>query len=505
MIKETILLYNPSPEPKLKTTDVPLSLLCTSKVLDREGYNIKIVADNLYDNHFDMIRKTAKDSRVLGISALTGYQILGGLEACRIAKEANKDIKIVWGGYHPSIFPTQTLANPYVDIVIKGKGEKAFHEVLERLDSSGSFDGLPGVHWKEDGQIFSNPDRPLEKMEGLPSIPYHLVDVEKCLYPSEYGKRTISYVSSYGCPYKCGFCCEVSVYDQRWVGLDAKSVVDDFELLEREYKVDAIGFYDSLFFTNMKRCKAIFREMLDRGVQLRLGNLDGRSKQLADADDELWELMKETRTYSIFCGAESGDDETLKAMTKEIEVEDNYRFAERCHKYGIKVVFGSMVGLPLANHSIKELTEKTDSQIASNIQMFDVILSKDARHRAQMFIYCPYPGTSMYEDSIRLGFDEPKNLAEWGKITYFERPVPWVNKSQGRIVPMISNYIFMFLDADTIIWTKQKIKNKIFRAIYVCLFETVASIARLRWKYKFFQLPIDYKLFTLAKSVNRWV
>ena len=121
------------------------------------------------------------------------------------------------------------------------------------------------------------------------------------------------------------------------MGLDAKSVVDDFELLEREYKVDAIGFYDSLFFTNMKRCKAIFREMLDRGVQLRLGNLDGRSKQLADADDELWELMKETRTYSIFCGAESGDNETLKAITKEIEVEDNYRFAERCHKYGIKV------------------------------------------------------------------------------------------------------------------------------------------------------------------------
>ena len=112
MIKETILLYNPSPEPKLKTTDVPLSLLCTSKVLDREGYNIKIVADNLYDNHFDMIRKTAKDSRVLGISALTGYQILGGLEACRIAKEANKGIKIVWGGIPPVYFPNPDSCKP---------------------------------------------------------------------------------------------------------------------------------------------------------------------------------------------------------------------------------------------------------------------------------------------------------------------------------------------------------------------------------------------------------
>ena len=132
MIKETILLYNPSPEPQRKMRDVPLSLLCASKVLNKEGYKVKIVADNLYDNHMDIIRETAKNSRVLGISSLTGYQILGGLEACRVAKQANKDIKIIWGGYHPSIFPAQTLENPYVDIVVKGKGEKAFYEVIKK-------------------------------------------------------------------------------------------------------------------------------------------------------------------------------------------------------------------------------------------------------------------------------------------------------------------------------------------------------------------------------------
>ena len=137
--------------------------------------------------------------------------------------------------------------------------------------------------------------------------------------------------------------------------------------------------------------------------------------------------------------------------------------------------------------------------------MFDTILSKDKRHRAQIFIYCPYPGTSIYEDSIRLGFKEPKNLVEWGKITYFERPVPWVNKNQGNLVPMISNYIFMFLDSDTIVWTKEKIKNKIFQAIFICFFKTASFIARLRWKYKFFKIPIDYKLFTFAKSINRWI
>ena len=57
----------------------------------------------------------------------------------------------------------------------------------------------------------------------------------------------------------------------------------------------------------------------------------------------------------------------------------------------------------------------------------------------------------VYNNYGSVSFKEPENLAEWGKITYFERPVPWVNKNQGQMVPMISNYIFMFLDADTIV------------------------------------------------------
>jgi len=502
---KTILLYNPKADLTRKNQDVPLSLLCASKYLHKEGREIKIISDNLYDDPYEELRKSAKDCFIFGVTALTGHQILDGLRACEIVKSENKNIKIIWGGYHPSIFPKQTLENPFVDIVIKGKGERAFPEVVQKMENNESFEGLLGVHWKENGQIYSNPDRPLEPMEGSPPVPYNLIDVDKCTYPSEFGNRTISYVSSYGCPYQCGFCCEVSVFNRRWVGLDAKAVVDEFESLVKEHNIDAIGFYDSLFFANLKRSKQIFHEMRKRGVKVRLGNLDGRSKQLADADDELWELMRDTGTYSIFCGAESGDDETLEAMTKEISVEDNYRFADKCKKYGIKVVFGSIVGLPISNNSVKELCKKTDDQIEANIEMFDRILSNDARHRAQMFIYCPYPGTSMYEDAIRLGFPEPKSLEEWGKITYFERPVPWVNSKQGSLVPMISSYIFMFLDTDSIKWTKERLQNKFARSVFVMAFKTWAYVVKLRWKYKFFGFPLDYKLFAFAKTFNKWV
>ena len=111
----------------------------------------------------------------------------------------------------------------------------AFYELIERIVEGESLEGLEGVYWKENGKIFSNPDRAQAPLDDDPPMPYHLVDIEKCLFASEFGKRTISYVSSYGCPYSCTFCVEVGVFNRRWVGLRADLVVNDLERLEKEY------------------------------------------------------------------------------------------------------------------------------------------------------------------------------------------------------------------------------------------------------------------------------
>ena len=503
-MNETILLYNPKPNPDLRHVDLPLSLLCISRFLEKEGYKIKIVSENLYDNHFDVLREAAKESMLLGISSMTGHQIFDGLKATKIAKEANKNIKIIWGGWHPSLYPSQALENPYVDIVIKGQGERALYDVVKRMEEGKTYEGILGVHWKENGKLCSNPDRTLEPLDGMPPIPYHLIDTEKCLIETEFGSRTINYVSSYGCPHRCGFCAEQTVNKRRWVGLNAEAVVDDLERLEKVFKVNGVSMYDSNFFVNLKRAKAILQGMYDRKLTVRLGNVDGRTKQLAGADDELWELLRATRCYSILTGAESGNQEALDLINKDITVEDTITFAKKCHDYGIKVVFSTLVGLPIPNLTYDEIAKKTDEQINSTLDMFDKVLSFDSRHRGLMFLYCPYPGTPMYQNALKLGFEEPKNLAEWGNVTLYENNLPWITKEQEFIVPMISSYIFMFLDSDTLGWAKERIKDSpVKKMLFIITFKVVGLMAKIRWKLKFFGFPIDYYLFSFAKSKNK--
>lgn len=504
-MKNSILLFNPRPDPYYKPVDLPISLICVSRFLDKEGYPINIIAENLYPDPYEEIRESAKDALVLGISAMTGLQIKGGLKASQIAKKANKNIKIIWGGWHPSVHPYQVLESPYIDIVIKGQGARALHDVVKRVEAGENYKDIPGVIWKENGEVFTNADRNLESIDDWPALPYHLVDIEKCVMVTEFGNRTINYVSSYGCPYRCAFCSEVTVNNRSWVGLNPEAVLDDLEKLQNNYNVNGVNLYDSLFFVNIKRAKAILRGIIKRGLTLRLGNLDGRAKQLAEADDELWELLRDSRTYSILCGAESGDQESLDVIDKDMDVEDNYKFAEKCRQYGIKVIFSTLVGIPMLNHTHQELTKKTNGQIDATIKMLDKFLSYDSRNRGQMFIYMPYPGTPLYDTAVKLGFQEPKHLDGWTQMRLYEKQTPWVTTKQAQLVSMISSYIFMFLDADTIVWAKGRIKNPIKKLLFVWAYEIFAKIAKFRWKHKMFGFPLDYQLFLLAKRNNKTI
>ncbi|RKZ43076.1 MAG: hypothetical protein DRR00_30385 [Candidatus Parabeggiatoa sp. nov. 3] len=502
-MKKTILLYYPRTNPDLKPVYTPLSLLCVAKFLDKAGYPIKIVSENLYDDHFGVLKESAQESLIFGVSAMTGYQIYDGLKATQLVKQANENITVVWGGWHPSIYPVQTLENPYIDVVVRGQGERALFDIVQRIETGKTFEGILGVHWKETGKIFSNPDRFLESLDDMPPIPYHLIDLEKCLINTEFGNRTVNYVSSVGCPYRCGFCCEMSVNHRKWKGLRANKVVEDLERLEKEFGVNGVSVLESNFFVDMKRAKAILKGMLEKGLTLKLGNLDGRTKQLAKADNELWELLRQTKSYSILTGAESGDPEALEIIKKDVSVEDNIKFGVKCQQYGIKVLYTTLVGLPFPNCSNEELAKKTDKQISATVEMFDKLLALDERCRGQMFIYVPYPGTPLYNFSLALGFKEPKNLEGWGDHTFYETNTPWITKEQEILVPMLSSYIFMLLDSDTLDMIKDRVKNRFKRTLFIFAFKTLVIVAKLRWKYKFFKFPIDYKIYRYVRSQNK--
>ena len=80
--------------------------------------------------------------------------------------------------------------------------KRAFYDVVKGQKRERLYGEYSGCALKDNGKIYSNQDRILEPLNEMPPIPYHLVDTEKCLIETEFGNRTINYVSSYGCPFQ---------------------------------------------------------------------------------------------------------------------------------------------------------------------------------------------------------------------------------------------------------------------------------------------------------------
>ena len=351
MNNKFVLLFNPQPRcDKDEQVNIdykipPMSLLAIAAPLDKAGYQVRIVDASVDADYENKIKSFAPNTICLGITSFTGYQIYGGLAISKSLKSTYPQIPIIWGGYHPTILPEQTVANEYVDIVVRGQGEKTFFELVKALDEGLSLDNVSGITFKKNGVIINNPDRVIENINNFPCTPYHLIDVEKYIFDS-IGTRTIGYRTSQGCPYSCKFCAEPMVTKGEWSGLYATRVADEIEYLVKKYNVNAVLIFDPNFFVDKERVRDICKGIINKRLNIRLGNLNGRAEQLLKFDDQIWRLLKQAGCTDIMIGAESGSEEILRHINKGASVEDTIEVKRLLSKYDITVYISLIFGLP---------------------------------------------------------------------------------------------------------------------------------------------------------------
>src|SRR5262249_31358115 len=140
----------------------PLGILALSNPLLNAGYQIRIIDSTITPNFQKRVIEELDDALCLAVSLVTGPMIKETVQIARPAKELYPEKPVILGGWHPSLLPDQTLAAPYVDVVVKGQGEDTFLEVVQRIESGESLRGIAGVGFKEDGRLVFNKPRTLK-------------------------------------------------------------------------------------------------------------------------------------------------------------------------------------------------------------------------------------------------------------------------------------------------------------------------------------------------------
>ncbi len=377
------------------------------------------------------------------------------------------------------------------DYVVRGQGEITFSELIDALEGNRALDSVLGLTYKVGREIKSNPDRRLSDPNEFPPLPYHLIDMKKYIHASEFGARTVTYLSSIGCPFSCGFCAEQVVYGKRWLPLSPERVISDFKYLKEQYKIDSIIINDSNFFTNRKRVVEICEKMMSEELNLKWGNANGRTDQLVRFGRETWQLMLHSGLQCILTGAETYDDGILEIINKKATIDDTIQLAHIANDFGVKIKFSFMIGLPISNRKVS-LNEEFENMIDFINQLYEI---NNVNHFL-LFLYTPFPGTPLYKRSIELGYRSPDNLEAWGGFLegLNHASTPWTNMTLAEKVYQV-NFYFPFISNSIYDIISQ---YPLFIKLMLLPFERMLFIVmRFRVKHKLFGLPVEFNMIKL--------
>ena len=499
-MNKKVVLYNPDPKIGENQIDISLALLSISSILDKKGYNI-IIVNHSYKNSKEMVVESCKDAICFGIGMMTGSQIKDGLSIIKMVKEKYPNLKIVVGGWHPSILPIQTIKSKYIDIVIKGQGQRTFTDVVEALYKEKSFKKIKGVIYKENDKIIENPDREFEDLNNFPELPYHLIPEDKLIRNvTEISSRIIDYFTSQGCPYNCGFCADPTVYKRRTTLLKAKRVIKDLEFFIKKYNANGVVCTDTNFFIDEKRVRDICKGIINKKLNIKWGSINGRADHLLNLSDETWDLLKKSNFHSFLVGAESGRQETLDILNKQIKVENLIELTKKCKKYNFKIYFSFMLGVPLLPENIGNYKNYIKKEFNGLVNIIDRIAKIEKDHMFYLSIYTPFPGSPLYELSKKLGFKEPKTLEEWGEIDFKKVELPWLEKKYYKLINEIEELYIPFLTYNIF----KKVDNYgILGKFAKILCYSLYPIILFRWKIRFFNFPVEYHSLKLGKKIYR--
>ncbi len=394
---------------------LPMGLLCLAASLEQAGFEVVIHdarAVSKAETERTIVGMLEGPLLFVGISAMT-VQLGHGLALVETIRERAPDIPVIWGGAHASLFPKSTAADPAADYVLRAEADQSAivlaNALRENVVDASNIAGLYHAHGPHITDVTGS-DCPLPDVSELPSPAYHLLDLERYhprRLPDGRVVRGLDVLTSRGCPYRCAFCPNELLLGRRWRKRPVDQVLAELDLLLFDGRVNHIWFMDDLFIGDKKRVVEILDHMHQRYPQV-LWEANVRPDMFKEGmvDGPFLSYLKETGCASLRMGAESGNNDVLVLLKKDITVEQTVHAVAACDDAGIAPVCFFMMGIP----------GETQAQIFDTLQLMSHL-----KRRFRSAVVCgpglfrPYPGGELYTISLEQGLREPATLAEWAR------------------------------------------------------------------------------------------
>lgn len=361
--------------------------------LMRRGYQVKVLD---FEDHPEQILTAIQTDVpiVVGFSLIFQFYLPRFRALMRYLRDHGVHCHFTIGGHFPSLSHERTLELiPEVDSVVRFEGELTLLELTEALLHEREWHNLAGIAYRKGERIIANPLRPL--LDDLDALPFPHRQYEPTLV---LGQKTIPILASRGCSRTCSFCSIHMFYRAvpgRIVRIRKTSeVVREMQSLHREKGISIFLFQDDdfpLFGPSWRRWALSFVEELHK--QDLVGKIIWKISCRADVvERELFSILRDAGLYLVYMGLESGSEEGLDVLHKEITVDQNLKAVDTLKSLGLMWEFGFMLFDP----------SSTFESIRENVKFLRGIVD-DGSVAATFCKMLPYDGTPIKDVLMKEG------------------------------------------------------------------------------------------------------
>jgi radical SAM superfamily enzyme YgiQ (UPF0313 family) len=371
-----------------------LGLGYLAATLRREGYRVEVFD---FEQDPEIILAAAKklDPILIGLSLIFQFYVDRFGALIRHLRDNGVSCHFTMGGHFPSLSYEHTIELlPGLDSVVRFEGETTLLEIVDLLGTGRDWRSVTGIAYRNGDKVVATELRPL--VPDLDSLPYPERDA--CRGTTILGRRAIPMLASRGCIRTCSF-CSIHVFYRVAPGKVVRTrkpakVVEEMRILHERDGITIFLFQDDDFPLYGVVWQRWAREFVAELHRNRLpGRVIWKINCRADAvDPVLFAEMRDAGLFMVYMGLESGSEEGLTTLHKQITVDENLRAVATLKELGIMFEFGFMLFDP----------STTFESVSANLDFLRRIVG-DGAAPATFCRMIPYDGTPIKGELARTG------------------------------------------------------------------------------------------------------
>ena len=364
-----VLLINPRMPVYLRTPSLPLGLLSIASYLQAHGHSIRFL--EMSAGNVSLKKETlAFQPDVIGISTLS---YLSSIDAKEITAKLRRwtAAPVIWGGQAPSALPEVLLRDGKADYLILGEGEVTWLAFVEAMEAGEDLSDIPGMAYLKEGRLVVTPQRPVADLTAFPDLDWSLVQPER-YFSSFFNCTKMLYLhASKGCVADCSFCANKRYHQGCNRSRDPKQVMRDIECLVNGHGANGIYFSDELFLPK----RSVRNELMEMLIEKDLDLVWGCQTRLGVLTKEDLRLMHRAGCRWILFGIESGCEERIREIRKQIDLSKAKQAVDWCKEIGITVQTSFIIGFPGETPQEMQQTIDLAEALDPNLVVMNILIA----------------------------------------------------------------------------------------------------------------------------------